>query len=262
MTSSGRRKFFLVIDLTSQVTGWPRTLNSGVNGFLSWQATRWFFNRSSNSHRSQTRGMSYRPPPPPLCREGWRNGECRRGLSPNQTCAWFHGNRFRSGRNQSRNQSLFKKSPRNQNRNQFLRTRVGIGIDSTNEWPIPAPNDPKWPVRPQYARPVWFFLTATGYFAAMLHARSHIYLGWGLDFWPFLFEGGSCHGPPPPYGIKTESIPEPKVRSQNQSFLVNWNRNQFHMAMLCWNRNRNQLQFFRGESESIPVSWNQAQVWS
>ena len=62
---------FWVIDLTSQVTSWPRTLNSGVNGFVSWQATRWFLNRSSNSLRSQTRGGSY---PPPLCREGWRNG--------------------------------------------------------------------------------------------------------------------------------------------------------------------------------------------
>ena len=50
-------------------------LNSGVNGFVSWQATRWFLNRSVNSLRSQTRGGSYPP-----CREGWRNGECRRGL--------------------------------------------------------------------------------------------------------------------------------------------------------------------------------------
>ena len=64
----------------------------------------------------------------------------------------------------------------------------------------------------------------------------------------------------PPYGIKTKSIPEPKVRSRNQSFLVKRNRNRFHMTMLCWNRNRYQLQFFRAESESIPVSWNQAQV--
>ena len=38
--------------------------------------------------------------------------------------------------------------------------------------------------------------------------------------------------------------------------------NRFHMAMLCWNRNRYQLQSInvRAESESIPVSWNQAQV--
>ena len=38
------------------------------------------FNRSSNSLRSQTREGVVPPPPPPLCREGWRNGECRRGL--------------------------------------------------------------------------------------------------------------------------------------------------------------------------------------
>ena len=61
---------FWVIDLTSEVTGWPRALNSGVNGFVSWQATHcFFFNRSSNSLRSQTRGWSYP-------REGWRNSEC------------------------------------------------------------------------------------------------------------------------------------------------------------------------------------------
>ena len=48
--------------------------------------------------------------------------------------------------------------------------------------------------------------------------------------------------------------------SPNRSFLVNRNRNRFLIAILCWNQNRNQLQFFRGESESIPVSWNQAQV--
>ena len=30
--------------------------------------------------------------------------------------------------------------------------------------------------------------------------------------------------------------------------------------MLCWKRNRNQPQFFLAESESISVSWDQAQV--
>ena len=46
-------------------------------------------------------------------------------------------------------------------------------------------------------------------------------------------------------------------------FLVNRNRgrNRFLMAMLCWKRNRNQPQcFFLAESESISVSWDQAQV--
>ena len=63
----------------------------------------------------------------------------------------------------------------------------------------------------------------------------------------------------PAYGIKTESIPEPKVRSRNQSFLVNRNRNRFRVAMLSWNWNRNQLNV-SFLAESIPVSWNQAHV--
>ena len=99
-----------------------------------------------------------------------------------------------------------------------------------------------------YVRPVWFF-TAMDYFTAMPVARSHIY----SDFWRFLWVVVSWTSP---YGSKTESIPEPKVHSRNKSFLVkrNRNRNRFHMARLCWNRNRNQLQLFRAESESIPES--------
>ena len=48
----------------------------------------------------------------------------------------------------------------------------------------------------------------------------------------------------PPYGIKTESIPEPKVRSRNQSFLVKRNRNRSipHGHVLL-----------ESESESAPV---------
>ena len=82
---------------------------------------------------------------------------------------------------------------------------------------------------------------ATGDFTAMFVARSHIY----SYFWRFLGVEVSWT---PPYGIKTELIPEPKVRSRNQSFLLNRNRsrNRFRMAMLCWKRNRNQLQFFSG----------------
>ena len=63
----------------------------------------------------------------------------------------------------------------------------------------------------------------------------------------------------PPYGIKTESISEPKVRSRNKSFLVKRNRKMPCSAGI--GMNHNQLQFLRAESESIPVSWNQAQVW-
>ena len=67
-------RHFWVIDLTSEVTRWPRTLNFGVNGFVSWQATRWFFNRSSSSPRSQSRrggGSSHQPPVP------WRMAKWR-----------------------------------------------------------------------------------------------------------------------------------------------------------------------------------------
>ena len=81
--------------------------------------------------------------------------------------------------------------------------------------------------------------TVTGDFTAMPVARSHIY----SYIWRFLGVEVSWT---PAYGFKTELIPEPKVRSQNQSFLVNRNRsrNRFRMAMLCWKRNRNQPQFF------------------
>ena len=68
---------FWVIDLTSEVTGWPRTLNSGVNGFVSWQAARWFLNQMFNSIRSQRWGDSINPLVPWTAK--WRNGECRRG---------------------------------------------------------------------------------------------------------------------------------------------------------------------------------------
>ena len=99
--------------------------------------------------------------------------------------------------------------------------------------------------------------TATCDFTAMPFARSHIY----SYFWRF-FLGGKCHGPRH-MESKTELIPEPKVRSRNQSFLFNRNcsRNRFRMAMLCWKRNRNQPQLFLAESESISVSWDQAQVF-
>ena len=54
--------------------------------------------------------------------------------------------------------------------------------------------------------------TATGDFTAMLIARSHIY----SYFCRFLGVEVSWT---PPYEIKTELIPEPKVRSRNQSFI-------------------------------------------
>ena len=75
-----------------------------------------------------------------------------------------------------------------------------------------------------------FLQLGTGDFTTMYVARSHIY----SDFWR-LSGGVSCT---PPFRIKTESIPEPKVGGRNQSFLVNrnWNRNQ--LQFLERNRNR------------------------
>ena len=67
------------LDLTSEVTGWPRTLSWYINLFVSRRATRSFFPRSSSSIRVKRQGGSYQPPPP-LCRGKMRNGLCRRGL--------------------------------------------------------------------------------------------------------------------------------------------------------------------------------------
>ena len=76
---------FLALDLTSEVTGWPRTLSLYINRFVSWRATRSFFPRSSSSIRGET-AREVRPPP--LCRERMRNGLCRRGLKTTKTCFW------------------------------------------------------------------------------------------------------------------------------------------------------------------------------
>ena len=73
-------RHFSALDLTSEVTGWPRTLSLYINLFVSRRATRSFFPRSSSSIRGETaRGGSYQPPP--LCRGRMRNGLCRRGLT-------------------------------------------------------------------------------------------------------------------------------------------------------------------------------------
>ena len=58
-------RHFSALDLTSEVTGWPRTLSLYINLFVSRRATRSFFPRSSSSIRGETaRGGSYQPPPP------------------------------------------------------------------------------------------------------------------------------------------------------------------------------------------------------
>ena len=163
-------------------------------------------------------GGSAVPLNPPGCATGWATDQSccqiihssvfaqRSGkLSWHQTCAWFHRNwfrfrfrnRFRLSRKQSRNQSCmidkpwFKASPRNQNRNQFHWTKVGIGIDSADEWPIPAPNDPKWPVCPNTLGRCDFF-TATDCLTAMAVARTKSHL---FRLLTFLWVG--VHGPRP-----------------------------------------------------------------
>ena len=54
------------LDLTSEVTGWPRTLSLYINLFVSRRATHSFFPRSSSSIRGETANgkRSYQPPPP------------------------------------------------------------------------------------------------------------------------------------------------------------------------------------------------------
>ena len=100
-----------------------------------------------------------------------------KGPYPNQTCAWFHRNRFwfrnrfRLSRNQSRNQSWIKTSPLNQNRNRFRWAKVGIGIESANEWLIPAPMIHSDLFAPNTLGRCDFF-TATGDFTAMPAVRS------------------------------------------------------------------------------------------
>ena len=56
------------LDLTSEVTGWPRTLRLYINLFVSRRATRSFFLRSSSPIREMARGVV--PTPPPCAVEG------------------------------------------------------------------------------------------------------------------------------------------------------------------------------------------------
>ena len=60
-------------DLTSEVTGWPRTSSLYINRIVSWRTTRSFVPRSSSSLRGETaRGVHTMNPH--LCREKMRNG--------------------------------------------------------------------------------------------------------------------------------------------------------------------------------------------
>ena len=58
------------LDLTSEVTGWPRTLSLCINLFVSRRATRLFFPRSSSSIRGETARGDHTNPPPPCAVEG------------------------------------------------------------------------------------------------------------------------------------------------------------------------------------------------
>ena len=68
------------LDLTSEVTGWPRTLSLYINLFVSRRATRSFFFREALA-QSGAKRKGRTTPPPPLCCGRMRNGLCRRGLT-------------------------------------------------------------------------------------------------------------------------------------------------------------------------------------
>ena len=62
----------LALDLTSEVTGWPRTLSLYINLFVSRRATRSFFFREALAQSGAKRqwGVVPTPPPPPCAVEG------------------------------------------------------------------------------------------------------------------------------------------------------------------------------------------------
>ena len=68
-------RHFSALDLTSEVTGWPRPLSLYINRFVSRRATRSFFREALAQSGAKRQGGSY-----PLCRGRMRNGLCRRGL--------------------------------------------------------------------------------------------------------------------------------------------------------------------------------------
>ena len=59
-------RHFSALDLTSEVTGWPRTSSLYINLFVSRRATRSFFPRSSSSIRGETARGGGRTNPYPL----------------------------------------------------------------------------------------------------------------------------------------------------------------------------------------------------
>ena len=58
-------RHFSALDLTSEVTGWPRTLSLYINLFVSRRATRSFFREALAQSGAKRQGGLYQPPPPP-----------------------------------------------------------------------------------------------------------------------------------------------------------------------------------------------------
>ena len=78
-------RHFSALDMTSEVSGWPRTLSLYIFKyilFVSRRATHSFFFREALAQSgAKQHGGSYQPPPPPLCHGRMRNGLRRRGLT-------------------------------------------------------------------------------------------------------------------------------------------------------------------------------------
>ena len=76
-----------------------------------------------------------------------------------------------------------------QNRNQFRWSKVGIAIDSATEWPISAPNVPKWPVCPKTLGTRCAFYSYGRFYSYACCQKPHLFIY--LTF----FRGGSVMNP-------------------------------------------------------------------
>ena len=64
-------RHFSALDLTSEITGWPRTLSLYTNRFVSQRATRSFFREALAQSGAKRQGAVV-PPPPPV---PWRDAK-------------------------------------------------------------------------------------------------------------------------------------------------------------------------------------------
>ena len=71
-------RYFSALDLTSEVTSWPRTLSLYINSSSRGELHARFFRETLAQSGAKRQGESYQPP---LCRGRMRNGLCRRGLT-------------------------------------------------------------------------------------------------------------------------------------------------------------------------------------